>query len=151
MKECRDMESQLETKSLPQVDPQEIRATRRHFNRFALRRRAQVALAMALVLVCWLLPVPFQGADHNDPNGVNSIFTGTDVSAADLYDFFGWPSDDTTGGEKAVLALTFASVPQAGVLDPDLLYRILVAPTPRYSPQASDEASLATMLKYVRA
>jgi hypothetical protein len=33
-------------------------------------------------------------ADHNDPNAVNSIFSDIDVSAADLYDIFGFPSDD---------------------------------------------------------
>jgi hypothetical protein len=30
-------------------------------------------------------------ADHNDPNAVNSIFSDIDVSAADLYDIFGFP------------------------------------------------------------
>jgi hypothetical protein len=55
----------------------------------------------------------FSMADHNDPNAVNSIFSDIDVSAADLYDLFGFPSDDTTGGEKVVIALTFASVPKA--------------------------------------
>ena len=29
-------------------------------------------------------------ADHNDPNAVNSIFSDIDVSAADLYDLFGF-------------------------------------------------------------
>ena len=70
-------------------------------------------------------------ADHNDPNAVNSIFSDIDVSAADLYDIFGFPSDDTAGGEKVVIALTFASVPQAGVLDSDMLYRIMIAPDRR--------------------
>jgi hypothetical protein len=41
-------------------------------------------------------------ADHNDPNAVNSIFSDIDVSAADLYDIFGFPSDDLSGGEKEV-------------------------------------------------
>ncbi len=40
-------------------------------------------------------------ADHNDPNAVNSAFSDIDVSAADLYDLFGFPSNDTAGGEKA--------------------------------------------------
>src|SRR6266849_7731319 len=66
-------------------------------------------------------------ADHNDPNAVNSIFSDIDVSAADLYDIFGFPSDDVAGGEKVVIALTFASVPEAGTLDPDLLYRVRIA------------------------
>ena len=62
-------------------------------------------------------------ADHNDPNAINASFSDIDVSAADLYDIFGFPSDDVAGGEKVVIALTFAAVPQTGVLDPDLLYR----------------------------
>jgi len=45
-------------------------------------------------------------ADHNDPNAVNSIFSDIDVSAADLYDIFGFPSSDMPGGEKVVIALT---------------------------------------------
>ena len=70
-------------------------------------------------------------ADHNDPNAVNSIFSDIDVSAADLYGLFGFPSDDLTSGEKVVLALTFASVPEAGVLDSDMLYRIQIYAEPR--------------------
>jgi hypothetical protein len=46
-------------------------------------------------------------ADHNDPNAINTIFSDVDVSAADLYDLFG-------------LALTFAAIPRAGVLDSDM-------------------------------
>jgi len=56
-------------------------------------------------------------ADHNDPNAVNSIFSDIDVSAADLYDIFGFPSDGTSSDEKVVIALTFAAVPHTGVLD----------------------------------
>ena len=52
-------------------------------------------------------------ADHNDPNAVNSIFSDIDVSA-DLYDIFGVPSDDASGGDKVVIALKFAAVPQTG-------------------------------------
>ena len=48
-------------------------------------------------------------ADHNDPNAVNLIFSDVDVSAADLYDIFGFPSDDIWGGEKVAIALTFAA------------------------------------------
>ena len=70
-------------------------------------------------------------ADHNDPNAVNSIFSGIDVSAADLYDLFGFPSDDTTGGDKVVIALTFAPVPETGVFDTDMLYKIQIAAHPR--------------------
>ena len=56
-------------------------------------------------------------ADHNDPNAVNSIFSDIDVSAADLYDIFAFPSDGTSSDEKVVIALTFAAVPDTGVLD----------------------------------
>ena len=70
-------------------------------------------------------------ADHNDPNSINSLFSDVAISAADIYDLFGFPSSDTDGGQKFVFALTFASVPEAGVLDTDLLYRLRVFPTPR--------------------
>jgi hypothetical protein len=56
-------------------------------------------------------------ADHNDPNSVNSIFSDVDVSAADLYDMFGYPSD-AADEEKVVLALTFAPVPDTGSSTP---------------------------------
>src|SRR6266567_5089768 len=87
-------------------------------------------------------------ADHNDPNAVNSIFSDIDVSAADLYDLFGFPSDDTTGGEKVVIALTFASVPKPGVLDNDMLYRIRVSAEPRVVSPAKDYHSLKALLRY---
>ena len=57
-------------------------------------------------------------ADHNDPNAVNTIFSDIDVSAADVYDMFGYPSETTEG--SVVIALTFASVPEAGVFDTDV-------------------------------
>jgi hypothetical protein len=88
-------------------------------------------------------------ADHNDPNAVNSIFSDIDVSAADLYDIFGFPSDDTDGGEKVVIALTFAAVPQTGVLDTDMLYRILVAPDQRMLRSGKDDQSLEGFLSYL--
>jgi FAD/FMN-containing dehydrogenase len=50
--------------------------------------------------------------DHNDPNAVNSIFSDIDVSAADLYDIFGFPTTDGSGTDRVVIALTFAAVPQ---------------------------------------
>src|SRR3954467_1567927 len=87
-------------------------------------------------------------ADHNDPNAVNSIFSDIDVSAADLYDLYGFPSDDAAGGEKVVIALTFASVPGTGVFDPDLLYRILISPEPRVAPPMKGGADLDGVLKY---
>src|ERR1700730_5895262 len=86
-------------------------------------------------------------ADHNDPNAVNSIFSDIDVSAADLYDIFGFPSDDRDGGEKVVIALTFASVPEAGTAESGLLYRIRIAPDRRID-RGDDDQSLAGMLRY---
>src|SRR5262245_16406324 len=88
-------------------------------------------------------------ADHNDPNAVNSIFSDIDVSAADVYDMFGYPSDDTEGGEKVVIALTFASVPEAGVFDTDMLYRILVSPRPRVPTDL--DWSLDALMDYIGA
>src|SRR5215831_19897921 len=90
-------------------------------------------------------------ADHNDPNGINSIFSDIELSAADLYDIFGWPADDTAGGEKVVIALTFASVPKTGIFDSDMLYRILVSPSPRVAPQLKDDDGLEVVLKYFEA
>lgn len=106
---------------------------------------------LSLVLLgCLLLPRLAPAADHNDPNSVNSIFADIPVSAADLYDMFGWPSPDKAGGEKVVLALTFASVPETGVLDPDMLYRILLDPDPRPVPPSREDESLQTVLRYAR-
>ena len=90
-------------------------------------------------------------ADHNDPNAVNSIFSDVDVSAADLYDLFGFPSDDISAGEKVVIALTFASVPQTGVFDTDMLYRILIHAGPRVVWPAEGDRSLGTLVKYFEA
>ncbi|MBV9761950.1 MAG: DUF4331 family protein [Acidobacteriaceae bacterium] len=87
-------------------------------------------------------------ADHNDPNAVNSIFSDIDHSPADLYDLFGFPSEDTTGGEKVVIALTFASVPSAGTLDPDMLYRIRIAAHPRVPSLSEANHSLEGLLQY---
>src|SRR5437763_1420492 len=88
-------------------------------------------------------------ADHNDPNAVNSIFSDIDVSAADLYDIFGFPSDDASGDEKVVIALTFAAVPHTGILDSDMLYRILIAPDRRFVRSAGEDASLEGFLAYL--
>lgn len=88
-------------------------------------------------------------ADHNDPNAVNSIFSDVDVSAADLYDIFGFPSDDKVGGEKVVIALTFASVPEAGVLDSDMLYRIQIAPDERVQRSSKEDWTLQELLTYL--
>jgi hypothetical protein len=89
-------------------------------------------------------------ADHNDPNAVNSIFSDIDVSAADIYDLFGYPSDDTADGEKVVIALTFASVPEAGVFDNDMLYRILIGAHPRVPPSPWHR-SAGSALRYLDA
>ena len=84
-------------------------------------------------------------ADHNDPNAVNSIFSDIDFSAADLYDLFGFP---TAGGANVVLALTFASVPQAGVLDTDLLYRLLMTSHARAAWPQPEEITAEAALHY---
>ena len=88
-------------------------------------------------------------ADHNDPNAVNSIFSDIDVSAADLYDIFGFPGDDRTDTEKVLIALTFAAVPQSGVFDADMLYRILIAPDRRIARSGSDDTTLIGLLAYL--
>src|ERR1051325_4677684 len=109
-----------------------------------------VAIGFALVLAA-AAPAPARAADHNDPNAGNSIFSDVPVSAADLYDLFGFPSDDRAGGEKVVLALTFASVPQAGVLDPDLLYRVRVTTAPRLAPELKQDQSFAAFQRWLAA
>jgi hypothetical protein len=88
-------------------------------------------------------------ADHNDPNAVNSAFSDIDVSAADLYDIYGFPSADTTGGEKVVIALAFAAAPSAGVFDPDILYRVRIAPGERVQRAEGEDQTLEAVLKYV--
>src|SRR5215216_7650745 len=87
-------------------------------------------------------------ADHNDPNAVNSIFSDIDMSAADVFDMFGFPSDDTTDGEKVVIALTFADVPETGVFDTDMLYKIQDAAHPRVTRPSSEDRSLEALLRY---
>jgi hypothetical protein len=87
-------------------------------------------------------------ADHNDPNAVNHIFSDIDYTPADLYDLFGWPIED---GRKVVFALTFASAPAAGVLDPDLLYRLLMTSHPRVAWPHGDHVSADSVLEYFEA
>jgi hypothetical protein len=108
------------------------------------------ALAIAFLVGMRLLG-PSSSADHNDPNAINSIFSDVDVSAADLYDLFGFPSDDTRAGESVVIALTFASVPQAGVLDPDMLYRILIYPNERGARPLEGDHDLGALLDHFKA
>jgi hypothetical protein len=90
-------------------------------------------------------------ADHNDPNAVNSIFSDVDVSAADLYDLFGFPSDKAEGQETVVIALTFASIPGAGVFDSDMLYRIQIHAGPRTVPPGRDTIDLDNLISYFEA
>src|SRR6185436_7714413 len=104
-------------------------------------RRRRVGGATLLVL---LLALPLLAADHNDPNSVNSIFSDVAISAADLYDMFGWPVND---GQSVVLALTFASIPSTGVFDTDMLYRIMIDPAPRVG-STDGERSLGAVLRY---
>jgi hypothetical protein len=89
-------------------------------------------------------------ADHNDPNAINSIFFQTDANPADLYDLYGFPTD-AIGPEHVVIALTFASLPDTGVFDTDLLYRILIAPNPRPARQLEEKATLDSYLSYFEA
>ena len=63
----------------------------------------------------------------------------------DLYDLFGWP---TAESENVVFALTFASAPAAGVLDTDLLYRLLLTTHPRVACPESGDISLDSVLRY---
>jgi hypothetical protein len=84
-------------------------------------------------------------ADHNDPNAVNSIFSDIDYSAADLYDIFGFPTNE---GRSAFLALTFASTPRAGELDVDMLYRLLVTSHPRVAFPQQDDVNLESILHF---
>jgi hypothetical protein len=84
-------------------------------------------------------------ADHNDPNAVNHIFSDIDYTPADLYDLFGWPTNDS---RNVVVALTFASAPAAGVLDVDLLYRLLLTSHPRVAWPQAEEVSVDSVLRY---
>lgn len=114
--------------------------------------RSPSPLPMLLVAALLVSAAGF-AADHNDPNSVNSIFSDVPISAADLYDMFGWPADDKSGGEKVILALTFASIPSTGVFDTDVLYRIHVDPDPRAGrPLGSeDEHTLPALIRYAEA
>jgi hypothetical protein len=106
-------------------------------------RTTGLALAAGVLLL-----TAARAADHNDPNAINSIFSDVQVSAADLYDIFGFPADDESGGERVVIALTFASIPKAGVLDPDMLYRVRIYPGPRAAPPLESDQSLEALLAY---
>lgn len=114
----------------------------------ASRKTCAQLLAGILVLAGVFTPRTSRPADHNDPNAVNSIFSDIRVSAADLYDLFGFPSDDKEGGEKVVVALTFASVPRAGVLDSDVLYRIMFSPAARAVPPMQGDQNAESLVRY---
>jgi Domain of unknown function (DUF4331) len=88
-------------------------------------------------------------ADHNDPNAVNTIFSDIDVSAADVYDMFGYPGAGGPAGETVVLALTFAAVPSAGVLDTDMLYRLRMTTRRRAAPP--EDWTFGALTGYVEA
>src|SRR6516164_6216308 len=88
-------------------------------------------------------------AEHNDPNAVNSIFSDIDVSAADLYDIFGFPAGDPAAIEKVVIALTFSATQRTGVFYTDMLYRILIAPDHRVIRSDNEDTSLSGLLTYL--
>jgi hypothetical protein len=112
-------------------------------------RKTRRALVLLVVAIGVLTPGVSRPADHNDPNAINSIFWDVPPNAADLYDLFGFPSDDRSGGvERVVVALTFAAVPKAGEFDKDLLYRVLFAPNPRVVAPMGSDHSLAALLSY---
>jgi hypothetical protein len=113
------------------------------------RRSIQFLCFVALAVI--LTTQPSSSADHNDPNAINSIFSDVPRDGADLYDLFGYPTQTTGGSERVMVALTFAPTPQTGVLDPDLLYRVLFAPGPRVARPTGDERSLETVLGYFEA
>src|SRR4030095_3650572 len=114
-----------------------------------VKRAVQVICFVALVAV--IAPQRTDSADHNDPNAINSIFADVPRNGADLYDLFGYPTQWTGGSDRVLIALTFAPEPQAGVLDPDLLYRVLVVPGARVAPPTAEERSLKTVLDYFEA
>lgn len=86
-------------------------------------------------------------ADHNDPNAVNSIYADVPVSGADLYDIFAYPSDHDEYGESIVVQLTFAPIPKTGVFEKDLMYKIKMDATPRFSDYEGEE-SLQGMIDF---
>lgn len=115
-------------------------------------KTAKIIFRLTIVsfAVVGVLPGPNHAlaADHNDPNPINSIFSDIPIDGADLYDFFGFPSDDKSNGEKVVAALTFAPRPGTGIFDPDLLYRLRFDPDPRIERPTIEDHSLNTILEY---
>lgn len=115
--------------------------------------RALIAPLTVLAALGLLLAAPpaTRAGDHNDPNAVNAGFSDVPFSAADLYDIFGWPSDDKSAGEKLVVALTFAPMPKTGVFDADVLYRLRLDPDRRLTRPDKEDHSLEAILKYADA
>ena len=111
-------------------------------------RTQRLLIVAVAILLGILVPNVSLPADHNDPNAVNSIFSDVALNGADLYDLFGFPSPDQRTGERVVVALTFAAVPQASGFDADLLYRILFVPNPRVPAPLQDDHSVTALLKY---
>ena len=109
-----------------------------------------IVVSMAVLLVMSMPSV--RAADHNDPNAVNAGFSDVPQDAADLYDFFGFPTGVAgSPDEKVALALTFAAVPKTGVFDPDLLYRILISPGQRLSSSFKGDPGLTDYLTHLLA
>jgi hypothetical protein len=104
---------------------------------------------LLLALAGLALSIAVNAADHNDPNGVNSIFSDIAISPGDLYGMFGYPADDKSNGEHVVVQLTFASIPGTGVFDQDFLYRIHLDADPRIDLPA--EATLDGLIAYADA
>lgn len=102
---------------------------------------------MFIALSTIAYPSVVMGADHNDPNAVNSIYKDVPISGADLYDIFGYPSDDKRNGEAIVVKLTFAPIPKTGVFDKDLMYKIHLDASPRINDYAGKE-DLESLIHY---
>jgi len=104
----------------------------------------------AVILASLTMLSAAHAADHNDPNAVNSIYDDVPISGADLYDIFGYPSDDKSGGEALVVQLTFAPIPKTGVFDRDYMYKIHLDASPRIADYAGAE-DLDGMIKHFEA
>ncbi len=111
-----------------------------------LRRGGKLLIA----LVCLCIHTVCYGADHNDPNAVNSIYADVPIAGADLYDIFGYPSSDTSNGEAVVVQLTFAPIPKTGVFDKDLMYKIHIDAAERVS-DYKGEKTLEGMINFLDA
>lgn len=86
-------------------------------------------------------------ADHNDPNALNAAFSDIQAIGADLYDVYGYPVQGEGGEESVVVALTCSSIPNTGVFDPDLLYRLQFYTHPRIAHPWHGEHTLESLLQ----